>query len=73
MDRAPNNDRLFYLKNLAGEECLCGKEKLKNNSFCYRCYKAMPVNMQRALYQRMGYGYEGAFEAAHKYLTENIW
>ena len=49
MDRAPNNDRLFYLKNLAGEECLCGKEKLKNNSFCYRCYKAMPVNMQRAL------------------------
>ena len=66
-------DREFYVKQLASEECLCGNSKLRGNSFCYRCYKALPGDMQKAIYRSLGRGYEEAFEAAHKWLTENIW
>ena len=68
-----NTDREFYVKNLKGYECLCGRAKLYKNSFCYKCWKELPEEMQRALHRSLGRGYEEAFEEAHKYLSENIW
>jgi hypothetical protein len=60
----------FYLRELRGEECQCGKAKKSGHSFCWECYKSLPNDMQRALYRRYGYGYEEAYDAAVKWLTE---
>ncbi|MBW1666739.1 MAG: hypothetical protein JRJ66_01570 [Deltaproteobacteria bacterium] len=63
----------WYADELMSEECLCGRSKKRHYSFCYRCFKALPEDMQKALYQRIGEGYEEAFEEAVKWLDRNIW
>ena len=67
------SDRAFYTAMLVSEECLCGKTKLRSNSFCYSCYKSLPVEMQRALYRGLGRGYEQAVDAATVWLRRNVW
>jgi hypothetical protein len=67
------NDRQFYLKMYKSEECLCERQKKAGFSFCYRCYKALPKDMQRALYQRMRDGYEEAFDEACQWLQTEVW
>lgn len=62
-----------YIDALMSNECACGKTKQPKKSFCYRCYKALPRDMQRDLYRRIGNGYEEAFEEAVKYLEVNVW
>ena len=66
-------DREFYILELAGNECACGKTKGAKRSFCYPCYSALPGDMQRALYRAIQCGYPEAYEAAHTWLSENIW
>lgn len=68
-----NNDRAFYIETRKAEECLCGREKSSGRSFCYRCYKELPGDMQRALYRKMGDGYEEAFEEAVAWLQTEVW
>lgn len=63
----------WYVEELMSEECLCGRPKRRHYSFCYRCYSALPGDMQKALYRRIGDGYEEAFEEAVKYLQETLW
>ena len=72
MDYA-ERDWEWYFKELMSNGCLCGRTKSKGKSFCFRCYKALPQEMQRGLYLRIGEGYEEEFEAAVKYLEENLW
>lgn len=67
------NERSFYVSELASEECACCKQKKSGNAFCWRCYRALPQELQQDLYQRIGHGYEQAYEAAHKYLSEHCW
>src|SRR4030042_6979323 len=71
-----------YARILASNECACGKEKKPRYAFCYGCYQELPDKMQRDLWKRfyskeyqsrMGYGFEEAYEAAVKWLDENIW
>ena len=62
-----------YVEELMSEECLCGREKRRQYSFCYRCYKLLPQDLQRRLYSRIGEGYEEAFEEAAKRLEEDVW
>lgn len=69
----PDNDLMFYTRMLDGEECLCGREKMRKNSFCYPCFKALPVEMQRALYRGFRRGYEQAVDAAVVWLQGNKW
>ena len=59
-----------YFKNLMSETCACSKGKAKRKSFCFHCYRQLPRKMQRALYKRIGLGYEQAYEAALEYLNE---
>ena len=66
-------DQLWYRRELQSNECLCGREKRPNHSFCYPCYTALPGDMREALYHRIGGGYEEAFEEAHTWLEETIW
>ncbi len=63
------SDRRFYLDELASDECFCGRGKQSGRSFCYGCYKSLPPEMQKALWQRMGDGYEGAYDEAVAWLT----
>lgn len=70
---AQSQDLKFYLNALKSEECLCGRAKKPNNSFCFRCYKALPADMQKALYRRMGDGYEEAVDDACGYLQTEVW
>ena len=65
---AGDMDRKFYLKELAGEECQCGREKNRGRSFCYACYKKLPDEIQKALYRKVGAGYEEAREMAARFL-----
>lgn len=58
----------FYYNELIKEECFCGHSKKSGHSFCYRCYKSLPPQMQRDMYQRMGDGYEEAYDEAIKWL-----
>lgn len=72
-EAAIDKDRRWYAGELAGEQCLCENYKSSGYSFCYRCYRELPGEMQKALYRKVGAGYEEAFEAAVKYLEENVW
>ena len=64
-------DRIFYIKSLKSEECPnCDKYKKSGNSLCYKCFKQLPHEIQRALYRPIGAGYEDAIESAFKFLGD---
>jgi len=63
-----NPDSEFYIEAFKSEECFCGRNKKSRMAFCYGCYKSLPHDMQKALYQRMGNGFEEAYEEAVKWL-----
>ena len=63
--------RKFYIDELRSEECLaCGRPKKRGQSLCYHCYSSLPHHMQQALWQRIGDGYEEAFEEAVSWLGD---
>ena len=64
------SDFKFYLQELNSEECRCGSWKKKRMSFCYICYRKLPKDTQKELYQRMGVGYEEAYDDACIFLEE---
>lgn len=67
------NDRAFYIKSINSNECPgCDSYKKERKSFCYKCFKSLPNDMQRALYKRFGSGYEAALDDALKYLEAGI-
>jgi len=63
-------DRLFFIKELKSDECRCGRTKKPGRSFCYFCYRKLPRSLQQDLYNRIGSGYEQAYEAACRYLPD---
>lgn len=60
----------FYIAELMSTECQCGKPKKRGKSVCYSCWCKLPHDIQVDLYSHMGDGYEEAYEAAIKFLTE---
>ena len=70
MPETQRKDFFFYVGELESEECFCGMPKVSGKSFCYRCFTALPHDMRRELYKRVGDGYEAAYDAAVKYLEE---
>jgi len=69
-DKPPVGD---YARILASNECACGKEKKPRYAFCYGCYQELPDKMRRALWSLIRRGFEEAYEAAVKWLEENVW
>lgn len=63
-------DRIWYIKEFKGNECTCGQTKRSRSSFCYACFKSLPRTYQMALYQKMGDGYEEAYEDAVEWLKK---
>jgi len=66
-------DMRFYLDSLMSNGCLCEGKKQRGHSFCWRCYNELPAQMKRALYRRIGDGYEEAYEDAVTWLQRNLW
>jgi len=62
-------DIKFYIEQLKGDECQCGRAKKNYMSFCYYCWKKLPFNMQRELYKKIRSGYEEAYDEAVEYLN----
>lgn len=56
------------LKELMSYTCRCGEGKDDMRTFCRRCYAKLPPANQRALYKRLGAGYEAAYETAATFL-----
>lgn len=76
-DAAVKRDRMrprgFYFNELMSNQCACGKAKKSGRSFCYGCFIALSRDLRQALYQRIGGGYEEAYEEAVGCLEENVW
>lgn len=64
------NDLKFYTSVLKSEECQCGRNKKRGMALCYNCFKELPNDMQRNLYNRLNSGFQEAYEEAVKYLNE---
>jgi len=73
MEQKTDKDLRWYVAELRSEQCLCERPKKAGCSFCYRCYKELPREMQKVLYYMVGFGYEEGFEEAVKWLQENVW
>lgn len=58
-------------REFSGTECPgCHGPKKKNNGFCSKCYYSLPKEMQKALWNRFGSGYEEAHEDARDWLEQ---
>jgi hypothetical protein len=64
-------DRAFYILELRSEECTCGRPKRPGFAFCYECFQSLSPTTRRSLYQKIGAGYEDAFDAAVQELEQN--
>lgn len=58
------SDNRFYVDELAGQRCWCGKGKKRGRSFCWACWSRLPLNLRKDLFLPMGEGYEAAYDAA---------
>jgi hypothetical protein len=67
------SDKRFYYIELMSNECACGYPKKRKQSFCYKCFKSLPEEMQKALYRLIGNGYEPAYDEALAYLEMYVW
>ena len=63
-------ERKFYFDELKSDGCHCGRPKKSGHSFCFKCYRSLPGHMQTDLYQRIGDGYEEAYDAAVNWLSD---
>lgn len=63
-------EQIRILRELGGVKCFCGKKKTANQSFCVGHYIALPVEMKRAMYKRVGEGYEAAYADARQFFDE---
>lgn len=66
-----NNENGFYVRELLSEECACGRIKKPWFAFCFKCYNSLPKDLQNGLFQKIGNGYNEAYDDAVEYLTEN--
>ncbi len=69
-EETARKDRAWYVKELRSEECTCGRPKRSGFSFCYECFQSLSPTTRSSLYQKIGAGYEGTFDAAVQELEQ---
>lgn len=61
------------VRNFLGTTCpVCSKLKARNTAFCSGCYFQLPLEMRKALYKRIGEGFEEAYLNAKNYLESYL-
>jgi len=63
-------ERKFFTDTLASDECQCGRRKQPGRAVCFKCYARLPDEQRRALYRRVGAGFEAAYEEAYRFLND---
>jgi hypothetical protein len=63
-----NELTLSLVRELRSSNCRCGSEKESGHTFCRTCYYRLQPGLRKALYRRLGEGYQQAYEAASKVL-----
>jgi hypothetical protein len=56
------------IRELASDRCVCGEEKVKNQSFCRKCYFTLPKQLRFELYKPISDGYAEIYDQAKQYL-----
>jgi hypothetical protein len=69
-ERQEKRDKLWYIREFRSNECTCGNTKRPGSAFCSTCFMKLPCTYRMATYQRMGEGYEEAYENAVQWLRE---
>ena len=64
------DERWWYVQELRSDECQCGLFKKPGFSFCRKCFRALPLDLRRDLYRKIGGGYEEAYDASVEYLMD---
>lgn len=63
---------MSILTKFLGTKCeACGDPKRRNTAFCPACYFRLPKDTQKALWNRIGEGFEEAYEAGLKWLRDD--
>lgn len=63
-----NAAQIKLIRELRSDTCRCLRPKGAGKTFCYTCYKLLPPEQQKALYKRIGQGYEEAYTDAERTL-----
>lgn len=63
-------DRMFYIGALKSNQCQCDRPKQPERAVCYKCWMRLTDDLRRALYKRIGGGFEKAYDEACGYLNE---
>lgn len=64
-------ESLAVLEALKSEQCACGAPKAKRQSFCLKCYTALPAKLRGELYKGFSQGYAEHYEEALEWLKAN--
>lgn len=59
----------LMITELGGLKCRCGRVKVPRQTFCRACYFKLPPENRRALYAKVGAGYEVAYVRSCRYLA----
>jgi uncharacterized OB-fold protein len=59
----------LLITELAGVRCRCGRAKAPRQTFCRQCFFKLPRELRRAVYARVGDGYEIAYVRSTRYLA----
>jgi hypothetical protein len=59
------------LEVLKSDRCLCHHRKKVKQALCTDCYIALPTAMQKALWSRVGAGFEEAYAAVKAWLLRD--
>lgn len=70
MNDAHRDRRLHSIDVLKSEECQCGEPKKQRMAFCYSCFKILPDHMQKAIYRKIGNGFDEALETSAEWLRD---
>lgn len=63
-------DAIEATEILKNNQCRCGAGKLARMAFCRDCFYKLPQPIRKALYARVGFGFEQAYQLAGRTLDE---
>jgi hypothetical protein len=65
-------DAIEAIEILKNNQCRCGAGKLARMAFCRHCFYKLPQPIRKALYTRVGFGFEQAYQLAERTLDEVV-
>jgi hypothetical protein len=70
-EETPAELSMRLVRELQAAKCFCGAKKVSGQTFCKRHYYDLPRDKRLALYNRIGQGYEEAYQEARGFFETN--